>query len=99
MLWAQSLLGNIRERNSMANPKPISTLADLRPEPLTANRGNERGHAMLEDSLRELGAGRSILTDRHGVVIAGNKTLEVAAGIGLGDIIVGHSDGTKLVVV
>lgn len=83
----------------MAKPKPITTLADLRPDPMNANRGNERGHGMLEDSLRELGAGRSILTDRNGIVIAGNKTLEVAAGIGIEDIIVVHSDGTKLVVV
>jgi hypothetical protein len=33
---------------------------------------------MLEKSLRDLGAGRSILLDSKGAVIAGNKTLEAA---------------------
>jgi hypothetical protein len=54
---------------------------------------------MLEDSLRSYGAGRSLLVDRHGVVIAGNKTLEAAASIGLEDIQVVQTDGRTLVVV
>jgi len=37
--------------------------------------------------------------DKHGVVIAGNKTLEGAAVIGLEDAIIVPTDGTKIVVV
>jgi len=60
--------------------------SDLTPDVRNANEGTPRGRGMLEDSLRKLGAGRSILLDKHGRVIAGNKTLEVAAGIGLDKI-------------
>ena len=54
---------------------------------------------MLERSLEQYGAGRSVLVDKHGNVIAGNKTLESAVGIGLDDALVVHTDGSKLVVV
>lgn len=79
-------------------PCNIKALADLQPDPKNANRGTERGVGMLEQSLRTYGAGRSILCDRNGVVIAGNKTLERAADIGM-DVEVVQSDGTRLVVV
>ena len=73
--------------------------SDLTPDVRNANEGTPRGRGMLEDSLRKLGAGRSILLDKHGRVIAGNKTLEVAAGIGLDKIQVGKTDGHTLVAV
>lgn len=69
------------------------------PDKRNANRGTERGRHMLETSLRELGAGRSILLDKHGNVIAGNKTLEVANEIGLDDVQIVESDGRKLIAV
>jgi hypothetical protein len=53
---------------------------------------------MVEASLREVGAGRSIVTDKDGRVIAGNKTLEAAADIGL-KIRVVETTGQELVVV
>ena len=77
----------------------ISKLKDLQPDPKNANRGTERGGAMLEESLRNYGAGRSLLVDKNGVVIAGNKTLEAAVSVGLDDVVVVPTDGTKLVVV
>jgi len=80
-------------------PTQIKTIADLQPDKLNANKGSVRGSGMLEKSLRNYGAGRSILVDRDGSVIAGNKTLEGAAAIGIDDVIVVQSDGTKLVVV
>lgn len=78
--------------------KKISAIDDLTPDPLNANRGTERGAALLEDSLRRYGAGRSILADRNGVVIAGNKTLEKAAELGI-PIRTIPTKGTELVVV
>jgi hypothetical protein len=54
---------------------------------------------MLEDSLRELGAGRSVLVDREGRVIAGNKTVETARKLGLKQIAVIETDGETLVAV
>jgi hypothetical protein len=70
----------------------------LQPDPHNANKGTARGRALLEKSLRQYGAGRSIVSDKHDVTICGNKTLEAAADIGLPIRIV-ETDGTELVVV
>jgi hypothetical protein len=78
--------------------KNISKISDLIPDPNNANKGTERGLGIVEDSLRNYGAGRSIVIDKNGVVIAGNKTLESAASIGL-EIEVVKTKGDKLVVV
>ncbi len=56
----------------------IKSLADLKPDPKNANSGTDRGRKMLRQSLEELGAGRSVLVDRNGAIIAGNKTVETA---------------------
>jgi len=72
---------------------------DLIPDVRNANKGTQRGLALLDKSLRELGAGRSILVDKHGRVIAGNKTLQAAVDIGLEDMILVPSDGSRLVAV
>lgn len=74
-------------------------LADLTPDARNANKGTPRGSKALEDSLRKFGAGRSILVDKHGRIIAGNKTAEEAGQIGLEDVIVIETDGKQLVAV
>ncbi|RPJ50327.1 MAG: DNA methylase [Methanobacteriota archaeon] len=79
--------------------KTTQSLAGLTLDPQNANKGTPRGAQMVEDSLRQYGAGRSILVDRHGVVIAGNKTLSAAVALGLEDAIVVPTDGRRLVVV
>ena len=84
----------------MSEPKVTETkIAELIPDAANANRGTERGSAMLESSLRQYGAGRSIVVDKAGRVISGNKTLEQAGQIGLEDVIVIQTDGSKLVAV
>ena len=79
--------------------KKIDTLADLTPDGENFNRHTEFGQKLLEDSLRKFGAGRSILVDCKGNIIAGNSTAETAAAIGMEDVIVVPTDGKKLVVV
>src|SRR3990167_9455152 len=74
-------------------------ISDLTLDTRNANTGTERGLAMLETSLRKRGAGRSVLLDRHGRAIAGNKTIEKAIDIGFEDVIIVKTDGTKLVAV
>lgn len=74
-------------------------LADLKPDQNNANRGTERGVYMLQRSLSEYGAGRSILIDRDGNIIAGNKTVEQAADLGIEEVIVVPTDGRTLVAV
>lgn len=73
--------------------------ASLTPDSGNANAGTERGAAMLETSLRKYGAGRSILLDKAGRVIAGNKTLQQASDIGIDDVLIVHTTGDKLVAV
>lgn len=79
--------------------KKIDTLADLTPDGENFNKHTEFGQKLLEDSLRKFGAGRSILVDKDGNIIAGNSTTETAAAIGMEDVIVVPTDGKKLVVV
>ena len=64
-----------------------------------ANKGTERGRYALETSLRKFGAGRSVLIDKHGRLIAGGKTTETAADVGIDDVIIVQTDGRQLVAV
>lgn len=78
--------------------KIIEKLEDCTPDPQNANEGTLRGSQLLERSLERHGAGRSIVVDKNGVVLAGSKTLEAGVERGL-DVIVVQSNGHKLVVV
>lgn len=77
----------------------MSKISDLIPDDKNYNLGNEAGNAMIEKSLRNLGAGRSILIDKNNRIIAGNKTVENAASIGLENLQIVESDGTKIIAV
>ena len=83
----------------MTKPKEIKTLDDLTPDGENFNRHTEFGQKLLEDSLRKFWAGRSILVDKDGNIIAGNGVVETAAAIGMEDVVVVKTDGKKLVVV
>lgn len=74
-------------------------VSDLTPDISNANRGTERGRYALEASLRKYGAGRSILLDKNGRIIAGNKTAETAADVGIDDVVIVQTDGKQLVAV
>jgi len=74
-------------------------IADLTPDTKNANKGTKRGNKAVQESLKRFGAGRSILVDRNGKIIAGNKTAANAAQAGLSDVIVVETDGTKIVAV
>lgn len=95
-----------RKRTSIPNLKMEfsesmrkETIQNLIPDSRNANKGTQRGASLIQKSLQELGAGRSILVDKDNHVIAGNKTLEAAAAIGLENVRVVETDGTELVVV
>lgn len=79
--------------------KPFRSLRDLEPDKHNANKGTDRGRSMLGTSLREYGAGRSILVDRNGRIIAGNKTVESATAAGMQNLIEVQTTGDELVVV
>ena len=74
-------------------------LKDLIQDDRNLNKGTERGQQLIEKSLRELGAGRSLLLDKNNRIIAGNKTHKNAEALGMDDVIIVETDGTKLVAV
>ena len=71
----------------------------LIPDNINANKGTEYGQHLVESSLRQFGAGRSILLDKNNRIIAGNKTIENAAAIGLENVIVIETTGDQIVAV
>ena len=71
----------------------------LIPDAKNANKGTDRGRKALLDSLKRYGGGRSVLLDKDGRIIAGNKTVEAAAGLGIEDVIVVQTDGKQIVAV
>jgi hypothetical protein len=79
--------------------KKIKKISDLVFDKKNINKGSEYGTYLLEKSLKELGAGRSVLADKNGVLIAGNKTVEKFHEIGMDKIKVVETDGNELVVV
>lgn len=68
-------------------PGPVTVterlLSDYDVDPNNANKGRARGQQMIEDSIRDLGTGRSILADADNVLIAGNHALQAAIDAGI----------------
>lgn len=80
--------------------KIIETGIDaLIPDSRNYNKGTQFGQRLIEKSLSRFGAGRSILIDKNGRIIAGNKTVENAAAIGLDRVLIVETDGNVLVAV
>lgn len=63
------------------------------------NKHTEFGMSLLEKSLRENGAGRSILIDKDNNIIAGNGIIEAAGQIGLDKVKVIETTGDEIVAV
>jgi hypothetical protein len=76
----------------------IKTIADLIPAPRNANQGTPRGRGMIEQSVRQRGAGRSGLAAKDGTMIAGSQTLDVMSELGI-PVRTIHTTGEEWVVV
>jgi hypothetical protein len=86
------------KQHVMPNKKP-SKIGDLLPDNRNANKHSEFGSSLLQKSLQQNGLGRSILISSDNVVIAGNGVLETAGGLGIEDVQVIDTDGTKIIAV
>ena len=73
-------------------------IEDFTEDEHNANQGSIRGGAMVETSIREYGAGRSVLADADNEMIAGNQTLKQAKNAGVKKVIVVESEGDALIV-
>jgi len=74
-------------------------ISDIKQDKNNANRGTARGRAALEVSLQKYGFGRSILLDKNNVIIAGNKTAQVAGEIGIDSVRVVETNGNEIIAV
>ena len=83
----------------MASKITKGSVTDLIGDDRNANTGTEYGDRILEKSLSKLGAGRSVLVDKDGRLIAGNKTALKCAEIGIDRAIIVETTGDELVVV
>jgi len=63
------------------------------------NKGTAKGKKLMNKSLKELGAGRSILLDKNGNIIAGNKTQKAAIEAGIKKVRIIETTGDELVAV
>ena len=72
---------------------------ELKPDGRNYNKGTDKGRKLVKRSLKELGAGRSVLVDKDGNIIAGNKTVEAAKALGYDNILIVPTDGKTLVAV
>lgn len=63
------------------------------------NRGTEAGQKLMEESFSEHGAGRSILVDKNGKIIAGNKSQKAAIAAGIKKVRIIETTGDELIAV
>src|SRR5436190_20864954 len=74
-------------------------IRDLKPDPENARSHGPRNVGMMVDSLHAVGAGRSIVIDEEGVILAGNGIVEAAAEAGIERVQVVEADGNTIIAV
>ena len=77
----------------------MTTIKDLKFDDKNFNKHTEFGMSLLEKSLRQNGAGRSILLDKDNNIIAGNGVVEAAGQIGLDNVKIVETTGDQIVAV
>ena len=77
----------------------MANISDLRFDDKNMNAHTAKGMGLLEKSLQQFGAGRSILIDKNNRIIGGNGVVEAAGNIGLEDVQIVESDGKKIIAV
>jgi hypothetical protein len=95
---------NAETQATAANSPPqlwgrVVGMSQIQPDRRNARRRTERSSALIESSLSEFGAARSIVIDETGTVLAGNGTVEAAASLGIDRVLVVPTDGNTLVAV
>lgn len=77
----------------------MTTIKDLKFDDKNFNKHTQYGMSLLEKSLRENGAGRSILVDKDNNIIAGNGIVEAAGSIGIEKVKIVEVKGDEIVAV
>lgn len=77
----------------------MSNIKDLKFDDKNFNKHTEYGMSLLEKSLKENGAGRSILIDKDNNIIAGNGIIEAAGQAGLEKVKIVETTGDEIIAV
>ncbi len=77
----------------------VTHIGDLIPDARNARRHTPRNIGLIERSLNEVGAARSIVIDEDNTILAGNGTVEAAANAGIERVRVVEADGDELIAV
>ena len=84
----------------MVKPKIIETdISNLTPDPKNARKRTTLSSGVIQRSLEEFGACRSIVIDENDVIRAGNGTVEEAGQLGIERVIVVEASGNEIVAV
>ena len=77
----------------------IVNISAIKPDPMNANKGTAAGQSMVDESFARLGAGRSVLLDSGGGLIAGHKSTNGAKAAGIQNVRIIETDGSELIAV
>lgn len=77
----------------------MASIKELKFDDKNFNKHTEYGMSLLEKSLRENGAGRSILIDKDNNIIAGNGIVEAAGQIGFEKVKIVEATGDEIIAV
>lgn len=77
----------------------MAKISDLKFDDKNFNKHTQRGMGLIEKSLQEFGAGRSILIDKDNNIIAGNGVVESAGQVGLENVKIIETDGSEIIAV
>lgn len=77
----------------------MSNISDLKFDDKNFNKHTQVGMGLLEKSLKEFGAGRSILIDKDNNIIAGNGIIEAAGQAGFEKVKIVETNGDEIVAV
>lgn len=77
----------------------MSDITELKFDDKNFNKHTQKGMGLLEKSLQQFGAGRSILLDKDNNIIAGNGIVEAASSVGLTKIKIVETTGDEIVAV
>ncbi len=80
-------------------PMPVTSLADLTPDPQNARKHNPRNIGQVQNSLQKYGAARSIVIDENNQIIAGHGVVEAAGLAGIERVQVVEADGETIIAV
>ena len=79
--------------------KEITHIKDLKFDGNNARLHNPRNIGMIEHSLNDVGAARSIVIDENGTILAGNGLVEAASQAGIHKVRVIQADGNEIIAV